>query len=141
MFDDALQDYLEKSVIPVRIACKTPSGWPVVVSLWFLYQDGFIYCATQMEAKIVKYLLKNPNCGFEIASDLPPYCGVRGQAIAEIVPEMGDPILRKLLLRYLGSLDSTLAKFLLSPKRIETAIRLKPVNISTWDFSERMRMP
>ena len=139
MFDDTLVSYLEGTVIPIRLSCSTGTGWPVVLSLWFLYQDGYLYCATEEKAKVIEYLKQNPKCGFEVASDLPPYCGVRGRATAELIPEMGDQILRGLLVRYLGSLDSSLAKILLSPKRNEIAIRLNPVSFTTWDFSGRMR--
>ena len=91
--------YLEQSLIPLRLSCVTPSGWPVVLSLWYLHRDGRLYCATQERAKVVSYLRHEPRCAFEVASDQPPYCGVRGQARAVIDGELGLEILRQLLLR------------------------------------------
>jgi hypothetical protein len=131
-------DYLEASRIPLRLACTTESGWPVAVSLWFNYRDGRLFCATQRSARVVAYLNKNSRCAFEIAADIPPYCGVRGQAIATIDEDIGAPVLEQLLVRYLGGTDNDLARNLLSKRDTEVAIILKPVKVFTWDFSNRM---
>jgi len=133
-----MEDYLEAARIPLRLACSTESGWPMGVSLWFLYQDGRLFCATQRSARVVAYLRKNPRCAFEIAADMPPYCGVRGQAVASIDENIGAQILDQLLVRYLGGMDNNLAKKLLSKREDEVAIVLRPVKVFTWDFSNRM---
>lgn len=134
-----IETYLESIRIPLRLACTTESGWPMAVSLWFKHQNGHLICATQKSAKVVSYLKNNRRCAFEIAGDLPPYCGVRGQAIAEIDEKIGAEILEELLERYLGSTDSALARNLLTKRNDEVAIILKPVNLFTWDFSNRMQ--
>jgi general stress protein 26 len=133
-----MQEYLEVVRIPVRIACKTTTGWPTVISLWFLHQDGLLYCATQKSAKIVNYLRNDARCAFEIAEDQPPYCGIRGQAKARIDETLGAEILEKLLVRYLGDTDNELASNLLANSDTEIAIILDPMRIFTWDFSDRM---
>ena len=131
--------YLEQVKIPLRLACTTGSGWPVAVSLWFEHQNGSLFCATQKSARVVTYLRNNPRCAFEVAADLPPYCGVRGQAIARIDESIGPRILEQLLVRYLGGVDSVLAQSLIAKSENEVAIILKPVRIFTWDFSSRMQ--
>jgi general stress protein 26 len=135
----AVKTYLEAAKIPLRIACTTESGWPMAVSLWFKHQNGRLFCATQKSARVVTYLKNDPRCAFEIAADLPPYCGVRGQAIARIDESMGPRILEQLLVRYLGGIDSALAQSLIAKSENEVAIILKPVKIYTWDFSSRMQ--
>ena len=133
-----LDTYLDSSRIPLRLACTTESGWPMAVSLWFKHQNGRIFCATQKSARIVSYLQNDPRCAFEIAADLPPYCGLRGQAIASIDEKMGLEILEQLLVRYLSGTDNALGRNLLAKGKDEVAIILKPVNVYTWDFSGRM---
>lgn len=130
--------YLQQIVIPVRLSCVTESGWPVVLSLWFLYEDGALYCATQQHARVVGYLQQEPRCGYEIAADDPPYCGLRGQAEATLHPEQGADILAKLLRRYQGSLETPLARKLRQRADTEVAIRLDPINCFTWNFTNRM---
>ena len=133
-----VESYLAQATIPARIASATQSGWPVVVSLWYLYQGGRLYCATQQSAKIVKYLTHEPRCAFEIASDQMPYCGVRGQGIAEIDSGQGKDILERLLLRYLDDTHNPLAQDLLARSDTEIAIVIEPVNLFSWNFNDRM---
>ena len=139
MFTSDIEDYLQEVRIPIRLSCTTGSGWPIVLSLWFLYEDGYLYCATRDKARVVEYLTIEPRCGFEIARDQPPYCGVRGQALAEIDQTRGAEKLKKLIIRYLGDLDNPLAKNLLSRSEEEVAIRIRPVQIYTWNYTERMK--
>jgi nitroimidazol reductase NimA-like FMN-containing flavoprotein (pyridoxamine 5'-phosphate oxidase superfamily) len=131
--------YLEETVIPLRLACQTESGWPIILSLWYMYQEGSLYLATRATAKVVDYLKNDPRCAFEIASDLPPYCGVRGQAEAEILPQLGGDILEQLLHRYIGSTTNPLAQNLLKNRASEVAISLRPASVYTWNFTDRMR--
>lgn len=136
---DDVKLYLEEVDIPLRLSCITPSGWPVVLSLWYLYRDGQLFCATQNTAKVVGYLEREPRCAFEVASDLPPYCGVRGQARAAVDARLGAEILEQLLVRYLGGSESPLARRLLSGVQNEVAIAIQPVNMHTWNFVDRMQ--
>jgi hypothetical protein len=137
-FAPPLAHYLETAEIPLRLACTMETNWPIVLSLWYLFEDDALYCATPESAKVVAYLQANPRCSFEVASDLPPYCGVRGRALASIDGQRGWEILERLLLRYLGSLDNNLAKNLLARSDPEVAIRLEPQSLYTWNFSQRM---
>ena len=134
-----IDGFLDSVRIPVRLACKTETDWPIVISLWYRHQNGHLMCATQKSARVVSYLQYDPRCAFEIAEERPPYCGVRGQAIANIDESMGPVVLKQLLQRYLGSTQNSLAEQLLARSETEVAIVLKPIRIFTWDFSDRMR--
>lgn len=139
LITSAIAAYLDTVRIPLRLACDTYSGWPFVLSLWFLHEEGRLFCATPASARVVSYLRREPRCAFEVAADDPPYCGVRGQALAEVVPARGEEILRRLLVRYLGGEDHALAQRLLARAHAEVAIVLTPVNLFTWNFSRRMQ--
>lgn len=132
-----VEQFLEESVIPIRLATIGRSG-PLVQSLWFLYDNGSLWCATQAEAVVVSRLTADPRCGVEVARDAPPYRGVRGSAQAVILPGAAGEILPRLIERYLGSAPSPLGEWLLSRIDSEVAIRLDDLQISSWDFSSRM---
>jgi nitroimidazol reductase NimA-like FMN-containing flavoprotein (pyridoxamine 5'-phosphate oxidase superfamily) len=134
-FDHLISD----QKIPIRLAFLKPDGTPNIISLWYEQIDGKIYCATQKTAKIVSYLEQNPNCGFEIATDKPPYKGSRGNGIAKIIPEDGDKILDILMSKYLGNKKSTLSKFLKNNAKTEVAIQITPQKIFNYDYSKRMK--
>jgi len=131
-------DHLDRSLIPMRIAVETPSGWPLVLSVWFLTHGGEILAATRPDSTLVRCLEHRPRCGFEIASDTPPYRGVRGRAQVEIDRVTGADTLDQLLVRYLGGTDNPLAATLRSRAEDEVCLRLRPVSITSWDFSTRM---
>jgi len=136
--DGSIEQYLKDIQIPLRLSCISTSGWPVVLSLWYLYGDGNLFCATPQSAKVVSYLKGESRCAFEVASDQPPYCGVRGRAVASIDDDLGTEILERLLVRYLGDTDNQLALQLLARKQPEVAIRLTPQSYYSWNFSDRM---
>jgi hypothetical protein len=108
------------------------------VSLWFVPEDGVLWCATQRDAAVASVLLRDPRCAFEVSVESPPYCGVRGKAIARLHDERGEEVLRRLIQRYLGGSDSKLARFLLDRVDQEIAIAIEPETLLSWDFRERM---
>jgi len=131
--------FAEEVVIPLRLACAVETGWPLVLSLWYVFEEDSLWCATRQGARLVSYLSGNRRCGWEIASDAMPYCGLRGQAEALIVPERGPEILERLLLRYLGTLEAPLARRLRGRAEPEVAIHLQPVSLTAWNYAPRMQ--
>lgn len=134
-----LDELVNDTKIPIRIACVKANGIPAILSLWYVIIDEKIYCATQKNAKIVTYLEKNPFCGFEIASDKPPYKGVRGEGTVKILQSKGNEILEILIDKYLGKKESALSKFLAKNSYNEVAIEIIPKKNFHYDYSERMR--
>ena len=144
--EDIIVECLTNSKIPIRLACMSISDWPIVVSLWYTYLNEKVYCATQNTAKVVKYLRKNPKCGFEIAGDSFPYRGVRGYGKASIVENKGEEILRMLIQKYLTGKETKISslklyKLLLSKEHLqnEVAIEIIPSAMFKWDYKKRMK--
>ena len=130
--------FLDDVTLPIRLSCVAPDGFPRVISLWFLHREGKLYCATHESAKLVGLLKHDNRVGFEVAPDVPPYHGVRGQGTATLSPLGDDPALEQLLQRYLGSLDSDFSKWLLSRKDEELLVCVDPHRLFSWDYRERM---
>lgn len=129
--------WLTGARIPVRLAVSTPRG-PLVVSLWYRYEDGQLWCATRADAVVVGHLRRDGRVGIEVAPDVPPYRGVRGTGRATIVPERGVEVLEALLARYLDASNAPLATWLRHRSDDEVAIRIDDLTLSSWDFSQRM---
>jgi nitroimidazol reductase NimA-like FMN-containing flavoprotein (pyridoxamine 5'-phosphate oxidase superfamily) len=132
-------EFLGSAEIPVRLACLASGGTPLICSLWFLYDDDAIWCATPNSARLAALLAEDPRCAFEIAGDLMPYRGVRGQGRARLSRADGPAVLLRLIDRYLHSRDSAFARWLISRQQDEVAVRIKPDWLTAWDFSARMR--
>jgi hypothetical protein len=135
---EAVAAFLDESVVPIRLAAVAPSGWPVILSLWFVRDGDSLVCATQRSASIVATLAAEGRCAFEVSVNDPPYRGVRGRATVSLEPDTDLSILRRLVERYLGSADGTFARWLLGRDTPEVAIRLSPTEIASWDFRQRM---
>jgi nitroimidazol reductase NimA-like FMN-containing flavoprotein (pyridoxamine 5'-phosphate oxidase superfamily) len=143
--EDMIMELLTNSKIPIRLACRSITDWPIVVSLWYTYLNEKIYCATQNTAKVVKYLRRDPKCGFEIAGDSFPYRGVRGYGKASIIEDKGEEILRMLMQKYLTVKEITISssklnELLLSKEHLqsEVAIEVIPAALFKWDYKKRM---
>jgi hypothetical protein len=130
--------FLDESVIPLRLAAVAPSGWPLVVSLWFARDGDTLLCATQESSPLVTALAREPRCAFEVAGSEPPYRGVRGRAHVSVEPDVELEILRRLVERYLGDTEGRFASWLLGRTTPEVVLRLDPVEVSSWDYRRRM---
>lgn len=131
-------DWLVETAIPIRLATTGKRG-PLVQSLWFEFKDGAIWCATQRDSAVATRIAGNPIVGFEVSPDQPPYKGVRGSGVIEIItdPEEAGEVLRCLIRRY-GQSGTDLEKWLLSRVSTEVAFRMTNLEVVSWDFSPRM---
>ena len=133
-----IQRLLDETRIPVRLSCNGASGCPVLVSLWYLPEDGRLWCATQRSANVAKLLARDSQCAFEVSVESMPYRGVRGQGLATLHDDRGEEILLKLLDRYLGNESPIFRNLLLQRSQDECLIHINPVEITSWDFSLQM---
>jgi hypothetical protein len=137
--EEQVREFLAESAIPMRLAANTGSGFPIVLSLWFLPEGDELLAAVHRSARIAKRLRADNRCAFEVAPNEPPYRGVRGQALATLEQDGARTLLERLLRRYLGSTNSNLGRFLLGRADEEFVVRLKPQWIASWDYSSRMK--
>lgn len=132
-------EFLRSSTIPMRIATNTES-YPTLCSVWYLFdeQAGELLCVSHQKSKLVLDITASKKCSFEIAPNEPPYFGVRGKAVVTLSKENVLDTLTTVMSRYLGGTDSRLAKWLIGRSDEEYVLRLTPVQITSWDYRERM---
>lgn len=154
---DAVTDFLEDAVVPIRLACRTPSGPLWMVSLWYRWRPaagehdagdagaddagdagGVFHCATGADADVVEYLEHDDGVAFEVSTNDVPYRGVRGHGTVTIAADEDKATLGALLERYLGGTDVALARRLLDDDRDEVRITVRPERVYSWDFSDSM---
>ncbi|MFT5484596.1 MAG: hypothetical protein ACI9GW_003263 [Halieaceae bacterium] len=130
--------YLGRAEFPIRLSCSGGDGYPRLVSLWYQYRDGVVYCVTHKDSKIASLIAADDRVAFEVSTNETPYSGVRGQAQATLKPLGDSPVLSELLNHYLGGVDSSLANWLLSRSDEELLITLRLRRVFSWDYRERM---
>ena len=133
-----INSFLNSYVAPMRLSGILDTGYPIICSLWFEHRDNAIWCATKSTSSIARVFANNTKCAFELAPNEPPYYGVRGQGMASLHFENADDLLERLIVRYLGNSDSSLAKKLLNNVTNEVAIKIEPTKIFSWDYRKRM---
>ncbi|MBV0925281.1 pyridoxamine 5'-phosphate oxidase family protein [Halomicroarcula limicola] len=134
-----LEDFLEESRVPIRLATHRGDGSLWMVALWYRYRNGSLECATWSNAHIVRYLESDPEVAFDISTNQPPYRGVRGNGTATLSTDRAKATLEALIERYLGDTESALAEWLLHDAREEMRIRVQPNEMYSWDYTDRMR--
>jgi general stress protein 26 len=136
---------LLESKLNVQIATIDQEGYPTIQPLWFLYDkdSGKIYTATQKMTKKVQNIRRNPDkIYFSVDDENYPYKGVKGKAVARISEDIQEniSIVRKINIKYLGTLEHPLAKMIIenTTKGIEVVIEIIPKFFSAWDFGKSM---
>jgi hypothetical protein len=133
-----VDQFLSTYKAPLRLAVSTASGFPLICSLWFKYENERILCATTRNAKVVECISADPRCGFELAPNEPPYFGVRGQGIATISSDDSIELLGDLVDRYLGNRSTKFARWLLGREEEEVTISIEIQWATAWDYQQRM---
>ena len=133
-----IEAWLIETVVPLRLASAGKRG-PLVQSLWFSYEDGALWCATQRDSVLAKRVRRDGNVGWEVSRDEPPYRGVRGTGTARIVDEIeqSTQVLQRLVARY-GQAGTQLANWLLGRIETEVVIRIDDLRVTSWDYAPRM---
>jgi general stress protein 26 len=139
-----VNDFLE-SKLNIQIATNDEEGFPMIQPTWFLYdrESCKIYTCTPKMAKKVQNIRGNPDkIYFSIDDENYPYKGVKGRAVAKISEDVQKnlPIMEKINLKYLGTVEHPLANMLMENTRngIEVAIEITPKFFSAWDFGKAM---
>jgi nitroimidazol reductase NimA-like FMN-containing flavoprotein (pyridoxamine 5'-phosphate oxidase superfamily) len=129
--------WLREARIPVRLGLMRSTG-PLVLSLWYRFDGVALWCATDADADVVAHLSSDPRVAFEVGPDVPPYRGVRGTGVAQVLAESGAAELDRLISRYLDDENAQLAEWLRDRAQNEVAIRIDGLRVTSWDFSGRM---
>jgi nitroimidazol reductase NimA-like FMN-containing flavoprotein (pyridoxamine 5'-phosphate oxidase superfamily) len=142
--ESEINKFLE-SKLNIQIATIDEGGYPLIQPTWFLYdnQTSKIYAATPKMSKKVQNIRRNPDkIYFSIDDENYPYKGVKGRAAVRIIEDAQKnlPIMEKINMKYLGTLEHPLAKMLMENTQngIEVVIEIAPKFFSAWDFSKAM---
>ncbi|MEH6445531.1 MAG: hypothetical protein V7784_16675 [Oceanospirillaceae bacterium] len=75
--DETFQ-YLDKTIIPIRVSCIDTDGHPIICSVWFIHLDGILWSASHKGVHIIKALANATKVAFEVANNKYPCHRVRG---------------------------------------------------------------
>lgn len=143
--EEETKDFLTTRILNVHLATVNENGHANVHPAWYYYDrsNDKIYVQTSKQSKKYKkyYLKKNENIYFCIDDPNPPYKGVSGRGTVSVSEDFNfnGPIVEKILIRYMGNLEHTMAQGLLDlhKKGQYVVLEISPKYYSTWDFSKQ----
>ena len=124
--DSEITTLLSDLASPVRLASHSPNGFPLISTLWFLYEDGVFWCITQQRTLLRRNLAANPRCAFEIALDDQRFKLLRGQGLATLDLTEGARVTERMITRYLGNPNGSTAAAMRKQIPTEYAIAIRP---------------
>lgn len=137
--NDEIIEFLSKSKKNLQLATIDDKNEPNIHPVWFYYENGKIYCATEKKSKKFQNILKNNLIYFSIDEDNSEFRGVRGKGSVRILKDIKSNLVisEKIVKKYAGNLDSNLAKEVLDEIKngVEIVLEIKPKFYSTWSFT------
>ena len=137
--EEQVKEFLENSKLNLLLGTVDEKGEPNVHPVWYLYQNGSLFVETSKTSKKIKNVENQKTVYFCIDDETLPYKGVRGKGLAKIHSDVGHnlPIAEKIMIKYTGSLDNEIAKFLLEgvKNQLSSIIEISPNYYATWDHS------
>lgn len=129
---DDIEALLREHHSPVRLASHSPNGYPLISTLWFLYEDECFWCITQATTLMRRNLTANPRCAFEIALTGARYKLLRGQGDATLDLADGARVTERMIARYVSDPTGVVAQKLRAQMPTEYAIRIRPRWVRGW---------
>jgi len=140
MTEEETRNFLSNEKLFARIGTIDKNGDPNVHPVWYYFENDKIYFETGKDARKAQNIKKRSKMYFCVDDDTAPYKGVRGKATAIIIQDVNRslPIVEKLLIKYIGSLDNKMAKFLYNSVKSgeSVVIEITPQFFATWDHSK-----
>lgn len=141
MTESEVDSFLERK-LNLQLATIDEMGDPNIQPIWFDYDKDKkkLFVMTPKASKKAQNIQRKSKIYFSIDDESFPYKGVKGKGEVVILenPEKIMSIVEKINLKYLGTLDHSLAKMLIDNTRkgIETVLEITPKFFSTWDFGK-----
>jgi len=122
----------------VRVSSVGPDGTPHIIPIWYVYENGRLYLSTGPQSIKVRNLRANNKVAFcvDVGEAFYDLKAVVGKGTAKILTDkkFNDEIGKKILLKYLGDLNSPAAKQLASLEHV--VIEITPTTETSWDYSK-----
>jgi nitroimidazol reductase NimA-like FMN-containing flavoprotein (pyridoxamine 5'-phosphate oxidase superfamily) len=140
MDQSEIDAFLANTKIPLRLGTTNSKGEPNIHPVWYQYVINKLYFMSYKDAVKVRNLKHNKTVYFSVDTDAMPNTGVKGKGTAIIVKDTGKALSlsEKIVAKYLGDLNSSMAKSMIDEVRkgSEVLVEITPHYFSTWDYTK-----
>ncbi len=141
MNEDETRNFLSNGKLFARLGTVDKKDEPNVHPVWYHFENDKIYFETGKNSKKALNIEYKSTVYFCIDDTTEPYKGVRGKGVATFVnnTQKNLSIVEKLLLKYTGSLDNEIAKYLIDTTKTGESIMVEitPRFFGTWDHGKK----
>ena len=136
--EQQVKNFLETSKLNLQIATIDSKGDPNIHPVWYLFENEKLYVATPKKSKKAQNALKHHLVYYSIDDEKMPYKGVKGKGTVNLLDDIKTNLVigEKIILKYTGSLESDIGKFILEQIKNgdETIMEITPKFYSAWSF-------
>ena len=142
MTENEVRDFLINSTKNVHISTLDEKGEPNIHPTWYYFDNSSdkIYVESGKDSRKTRNLRRNNTIYYCIDDDRIPYKGVRGKGIVRVSEDVDYnlPIIKKIVIKYLGSTENPMAKAIIDSIRDRSAVLLEitPRFYATWDHGK-----
>lgn len=138
MSENQINKFLCSGKMNLQFGTIDVKNEPNIHPVWYVYENDRFYFATETKSKKIQNIKRNKIVYFSIANEDEPFIGVRGKGKSRILENKArnSKITKKILTKYLGSMNSKLAKEITVEIKqgLEAVVEIKPNYFSAWTF-------
>ena len=126
--------------MPAHLATLDPAGFPRVIPIWFLWEDGSFYLSSGPQSRHVQDLGRDPRAGLCITIEesqtetgYRPFRQIMVRGLAHVLPDTDASWARKLIGKYIPG-EAGMRRARLEAGKPHVVIVLRPERFSTTGF-------
>jgi len=136
--EQRVRDFLVNSKLNLQLATIDSKGEPAIHPVWYIFENEKLYVATPKKSQKAQNALKNNLIYYSIDHENMPYKGVKGKGEIRLLEDIDSnlKIAEKIILKYMGSLENDIGKFIISQIKQgnEAILEITPKYYSAWSF-------
>ena len=126
--------------MPAHLATLDPAGFPRVIPIWFLWEDGSFYLSSGPQSRHVQDLARDPRAGLCITIEesqtktgYRPFRQIMVRGLAHVLPDTDASWARKLIGKYIPG-EAGMRRARLEAGKPHVVIVLRPERLLTTGF-------
>ena len=138
--EQTVRDFLANSKLNLQLATVDSKGEPTIHPVWYVFENEKMYVATPKKSKKAQNALRTNQIYYSIDDENMPYRGVKGKGKVRLLEDIDSnlKIAEKIILKYMGSLENDIGRFIISQIREgnEAILEITPKYYSAWSFGK-----
>ena len=134
VLSERLEEFLKRPNLGI-LATLRKDGSPHLTVVWYEWSDGEVLLTVTDTRVKYKNVMRDPRVSLAVTANEHPYKEVVLEGIAEVTPEGGPELFRRLALKYDGAVEGDKYANYSNSRDNRLVMKFKPTRIMRWDFA------